>query len=98
MVPALLVGLVVGFVLAIPPGPIAIACLSQALAGEARGGVGLALRAPAVGIGFALLAAFASSALVGALRGLVTDNAWYLLAFQGGCIVALVVLGLHYCR
>ena len=49
-------------------------------------------------IGYALLAAFASSALVGALRGLVTDNAWYLLAFQGGCIVVLVVLGLRYCR
>src|SRR4029453_12741111 len=74
MVTALLVGLVVGFVLAIPPGPIAIACLSQALA----------LSASAMDIGYALLAAFASSALVGALRGLVTDNAWYLLAFQGG--------------
>ena len=98
MVTALLVGLVVGFVLAIPPGPIAIACLSQALAGQAREGLALALSASAMDIGYALLAAFASSALVGALRGLVTDNAWYLLAFQGGCIVVLVVLGLHYCR
>ena len=84
MVTALLVGLVVGFVLAIPPGPIAIACLSQALAGQAREGLALALSASAIDIGYALLAAFASSALVGALRGLVTDNAWYLLAFQGG--------------
>jgi threonine/homoserine/homoserine lactone efflux protein len=84
MVTALLVGLVVGFVLAIPPGPIAIACLSQALAGQAREGLALALSASAMDIG--------------ALRGLVTDNAWYLLAFQGGCIVVLVVLGLRYCR
>jgi arginine exporter protein ArgO len=83
MVTALLVGLVVGFVLAIPPGPIAIACLSQALAGQAREGLALALSASAMDIGYALLAAFASSALVGALRGLVTDNAWYLLAFRG---------------
>jgi threonine/homoserine/homoserine lactone efflux protein len=98
MVTALLVGLVVGFVLAIPPGPIAIACLSQALAGQARASLALALSASALDIGYALLAAFASSALVGALRGLVTDNAWYLLAFQGGCIVVLVVLGLCYCR
>ena len=44
---------------------------------------------------YALLAAWASSALVGALRDIVTGNAWYLLAFQGGCIVVLVVLGLH---
>ena len=98
MVTALLVGLVVGFVLAIPPGPLAIACISQALAGQARESVALALSASAMDIGYALLAAFASSALVGALRGLVTDNAWSLLAFQGGCIVVLVVLGLHYWR
>jgi len=98
MVTALLVGLVVGFVLAMPPGPIAIACLRQALAGQAREGLALALSASAMDIGYALLAAFASSALVGALRGLVTDNAWSLLAFQGGCIGVLVVLGLRYCR
>jgi len=98
MVTSLLVGLVVGFVLAIPPGPLAIACISQALAGQARESVALALSASAMDIGYALLAAFASSALVGALRGLVTDNAWSLLAFQGGCIVVLVVLGLRYCR
>ena len=98
MVTALCVGLVVGFVLAMPPGPIAIACLSQALAGQTREGVALALGASAMDIVYALLAALASSALVGALRDMVTDNAWYLLAFQGGCIVVLVVLGLHYWR
>src|SRR5438105_15770706 len=97
MVTSLLVGLVVGFVLAIPPGPLAIACISQALAGQARESVALALSASAMDIGYALLAAFASSALLGALRCLVTDNAWSLLAFQGGCIVVLVVLGLRYC-
>jgi len=59
MITALLVGVVVGFVLAIPPGPIAMACVQQ---------------------------------------GLVLHHAWALLAFQGGCIVVLVVLGLRYCR
>jgi threonine/homoserine/homoserine lactone efflux protein len=98
MITALCVGLVVGFVLAIPPGPITIACLRQALAGQTREGVALALAASAMDIVYALLAALASSALVGALRDIVTGNAWYLLAFQGGCIVVLVVLGLHYWR
>ena len=98
MVTSLLVGLVVGFVLAIPPGPIAIACLRQALAGQARAGMALALAASAMDIGYALLAAFASSTLFGALQGMVLDNAWFLLAFQVGCIVVLVVLGLRYCR
>jgi threonine/homoserine/homoserine lactone efflux protein len=98
MVMSLLVGLVVGFVLAIPPGPITIACIRQALAGQTRDGLALALAASAMDIVYALLAAFASSALFAALRDMVTGNAWYLLAFQGGGIVVLVVLGLHYCR
>lgn len=96
MVTALLVGLVVGFVLAIPPGPIMIACIRQALAGQPREGMTLALAASVMDIVYALLAAFASSALFGALRDMITGNVWCLLAFQGGGIVVLVVLGLHY--
>ena len=98
MVTALLVGLVVGFVLAIPPGPIAMACVQQGLAGQARAGLALVLGASAMDIVSALLAAFASSALVGALGGLVLHHAWVRLAFQGGCIVVLVVMGLYYSR
>jgi threonine/homoserine/homoserine lactone efflux protein len=98
MMTALLVGLVVGFVLAMPPGPIAMACIHQALAGQAREGVALVLGASAMDIVYALLAACASSALVGALWGMVLHHAWALLAFQGGCIVVLVVLGLRSCR
>jgi threonine/homoserine/homoserine lactone efflux protein len=37
MVTALLVGLVVGFVMVMPPGPIAMACMRQALAGRETG-------------------------------------------------------------
>ena len=73
MITALCVGLVVGFVLAMPPGPITIACLRQALAGQTRKGVALALAASAMDIVYALLAAWASSALVGALRDIVTS-------------------------
>jgi hypothetical protein len=60
--------------------------------------VALVLGASALDIGYALLAAGASSALVGALWGLVLHHAWALLAFQGGCIVVLVVLGVRSCR
>src|SRR4029453_3313888 len=98
MLTALCVGLVVGFLLDIPPSPITIACIRQALAGQTREGVALALAASAMDIVYALLAAMASSAFFGAVWDIVTSNAWYLLAFQGGCIVVLVVLGLHYWR
>jgi len=98
MVTALLVGLVVGFVLVMPPGPIAMAGMRQALAGQTREGLALVLGASAMDIGYALLAAYTSSALVGARWAMVLHNAWALLAFQGGCIVVLVVFGLRYCR
>jgi len=98
MITALLVGVVVGFVLAIPPGPIAMACINQGLAGQTREGVALALGASAMDMVYALLAAFASSALVGALWGLILSHTWVLLAFQSGCIAVLVVMGLHYWR
>src|SRR5919202_6541416 len=98
MVGALLVGLVVGFVLAMPPGPIAMACIHQGLAGQTRAGVALVLGASAMDSVYALLAAFASSALVGALWDLARHHAWVRLVFQGGCIVVLVVMGLRYYR
>jgi putative LysE/RhtB family amino acid efflux pump len=95
---ALLVGLVVGFVMVMPPGPIAMACMRQALAGQTKEGLALGLGAAVMDSGYALLAAFASSALVEALWDMMMHHAWALLAFQGGCIVVLVVVGLHYCR
>jgi len=98
MVTALLVGLVVGFVMVMPPGPIAMACMRQALAGQTKEGLALGLGAAVMDSGYALLAAFASSALVEALWDMMLHHAWALLAFQGGCIVVLVVVGLHYCR
>ena len=98
MVTALLVGLVVGFVMVMPPGPIAMACMRQALAGQTKEGLALGLGAAVMDSGYALLAAFASSALVEALWDMMMHHAWALLAFQGGGIVVLVVVGLHYCR
>ena len=98
MMTALLVGLVLGCVLAIPPGPIAIALLRQALAGQVRAGVAMALGAAAMDSVSACIAGWASSALVESLPGTMRDHAWGLLAVQGGCIVVLVGCGLRYLR
>jgi len=96
MVTALLVGLMLGWVLAIPPGPIAIAILRQALAGQARAGVAIALGASVMDILSVGLAGWASSALVASLQSTLREHAWGLLAMQGGGIVVLVGCGLRY--
>jgi len=98
MVMALLVGLVLGFVLAMPPGPIAIAILRQALAGQVREGVAMALGASAMDSVSVFIAGWASSTLVASLQDTVREHAWGLLAFQGGGIVVLVGCGLRYLR
>jgi len=98
MVTAWLVGLGLGLVLAIPPGPIAIAILRQALAGQTRAGVAMALGAAAMDSVSACIAGWASSALVESLPGTMRDHAWGLLAVQSGCIVVLVGCGLRYLR
>src|SRR5437868_362877 len=96
MLTALVVGFAVGFVLAIPPGPIAVACIKQAIDGHRERGIKLALGASTMDIIYALVAAFASSALFAGLRGMITDHGWYLLAFQVVCIIVLVVIGVRY--
>jgi putative LysE/RhtB family amino acid efflux pump len=98
MVTAWLVGLGLGLVLAIPPGPIAIAILRQALAGQARAGVAMALGAAAMDSVSACIAGWASSALVVSLQSTIRDHTWGLLAVQGGGIVVLVGCGLRYLR
>jgi threonine/homoserine/homoserine lactone efflux protein len=98
MVTALLVGLVLGLVLAIPSGPIAIAILRQALAGQARAGRAMALGAATMDILYAGIAGWASSALVESCQGTMRDHAWGLLAVQGACIVVLMGCGLRYLR
>jgi threonine/homoserine/homoserine lactone efflux protein len=98
MMTALLVGLVLGCVLAIPPGPIAIAILRQALAGQVRAGVAMALGASAMDIIYACIVGWTSSALVESFQGTLRHHAWGLLAVQGVCIVVLVGCGLRYLR
>ena len=96
MVTALLVGLGLGLVLAIPPGPIAIAILRQARAGQARAGVAMALGAAAmdsVSAGIAGWASWTSSRPCRAPCGTMPGG-----CSPGGGIVVLVGCGLRYLR
>jgi threonine/homoserine/homoserine lactone efflux protein len=98
MLLSLAVGLVAGFILAIPPGPIAVAVIKNAFSGNTRDGVKIAASASAMDIIYALVAAFASSALVSTLKDKLSGNALLLLGFQVVAIVVLVVLGVRYLK
>jgi threonine/homoserine/homoserine lactone efflux protein len=96
MLTAFVVGVVVSFGMAILPGPIAIAVIKQALEGRYRDGFQIAMSASGMDVLYALIASFASSAIVASLMAAVLSRAWLMLAFQIVCVVVLVVLGLRY--
>jgi threonine/homoserine/homoserine lactone efflux protein len=93
-----LVGLAAGFVLAIPPGPIAVAIIKQGILRNGRAGTQIGIGAATMDMLYAFIAAFASSALVTALKDKITGNEWLMLAFQIVSIGVLVFLGIRYLR
>jgi threonine/homoserine/homoserine lactone efflux protein len=98
MLTALLVGIVVSFGMAIVPGPIAVAVIKQALDGRYRDGLQIATSASGMDVLYALVAAFASSAIVTTVKDAVATREWLMVLVQVAAAVVLVVLGLKYYR
>ncbi len=98
MLTALLLGIVIGFALSIAPGPITVAFMKKALAGNYMPAFMVGLGAAAMDVVFNLLAAFASSAIVITLSNLFIQNRWLSLLFQIISIIILIVLGIRYYR
>lgn len=98
MVSALVLGVISGFTLSIPPGPLSAAVTKHSVGHSFRAGVMIALGGAAMDVVYVLIAAFASSALVVALVNLVTGGGWPPFLFQVLCIIILVVMGIRYMR
>ncbi|MEK9136143.1 MAG: LysE family transporter [Bacteroidota bacterium] len=98
MITALLLGIVSGFILSIPPGPLSAAVTKHSVGHSFRSGFMIALGGAAMDIIYVLIAAFASSAIVIALVDLITGNGWTLLGFQVLAILVLLFMGVRYMR
>ena len=96
MVTALIVGTLTGFVLSIPPGPIAIAVIKHALDGRTRDGYLMAASTFLMDTIYATGAAFASTAILGHLTGEADGPSIWMVLFQTAAIVVLVALGISY--
>jgi threonine/homoserine/homoserine lactone efflux protein len=92
----ILLGIAGGFILCIPPGPLAIAVTKHALEGNLRAGLTLAFGAALMDMVYILLSTFASSAIVVALGQLIKETQWFPLLFQIACIILLLFLGIRY--
>ena len=96
MIPSIILGVIGGFVLAMPPGPISIAATRQVLAGFWRAGLMIILAASLMDMAYMLIATFASSAIILTFQSIVRESKWFLLAFQAVCIGVLLYLGFSF--
>ena len=92
----ILLGIIGGFALSIPPGPLAIAVTKQGIEGNFRAGITLVFGAALMDVVYMLLSTFASSAIVQALEKLIKETLWFPVLFQVACIVLLLFLGIRY--
>ena len=98
MITALLLGILLGFVLSIPPGPLAVAVIKKSFEGRFLPAFMTGLGAAVMDVVYTLAATFASSALVVALSSLFVRFKWLSFLFQMLCVIVLVILGLKYLR
>ncbi|MDL1893822.1 hypothetical protein FBQ87_13190 [Sphingobacteriales bacterium CHB3] len=98
MATALLLGILLGFALSIPPGPLSLAFMKKAVSKEYAAAFMVAFGAAVMDIFYNLIAASASSALVVWLSDLFVENKWLSLVFQALCFFILLVLGIRYLR
>lgn len=96
MILAPLAGILLGFFLSIPPGPISVAIIKKGIQGEKDFGRMIGAGAAGIDILYAVIAAFASSAIVTSLGDFLLDNQWFELIFQVACILILIFLGYRY--
>ncbi|HVK37564.1 MAG TPA: LysE family transporter [Candidatus Kapabacteria bacterium] len=98
MLIALVAGAIVSFGMAIIPGPIAVAVIRKALDDRYRDGLQIAISASGMDVVYALIAAFASSAIVSTARDAVASREWLIVLVQVVATVVLTVLGVRYFR
>lgn len=96
MVTALLLGILLGFALSIPPGPLSLAFMKKAVSRQYSAAFMVAFGAAVMDIFYNLIAASASSALVVWLSDLFVENKWLSIVFQALCFFILLVLGIRY--
>ena len=96
MIGSLIIGLVAGFAMSIPPGPISVAVIKQGVQGNFKPGFHIGIGAAVMDCIYAMIAASASSVIIQKLQLFIAGHAWFELTFQIICIIILVLLGRKY--
>ncbi len=93
MIVAAITGFVIGYLLAIPPGPIGMASVRMALRDGWRPGLYLAVGAGLFDVMYCILAMWASTAVVSALSSWEAESPLLIVAFQFAVVIGMVWFG-----
>ncbi|MFN5176305.1 MAG: LysE family translocator [Ignavibacteria bacterium] len=91
---SLLIGIAVGFVLAIPPGPIGVSVIKIALNNDKKGGILIGIGASLMDVFYCLIAMLFTTAVFGSLQYFFDTYPFAMLLFQGFCVAAMFIFGL----
>lgn len=94
MIISLLIGIAVGFVLAIPPGPVGVSVIRIALNNDKRGGILISIGASLMDVLYCLLAMLFTTAVFGSVQYFFDEYPFAMLVFQGCCVAAMLIFGL----
>jgi len=94
MVFSLLLGTIVGFVLAVPPGPVGVTTLKAGLRGDERTGVLIGFGAGVMDFFYCLFAMLATSAISSSLQSFFSEYPLAIIIFQVLCVLILVGYGI----
>lgn len=95
MFAAIIVGIIVGFVLAIAPGPVSVTAAKTTLFNSRRSAYTLAYATAFVDFLFALMATFAASAVSSAISTFVKENTVLAGILQITIVVGFIIFGIY---
>jgi threonine/homoserine/homoserine lactone efflux protein len=91
---ALLVGIILGFVLAMPPGPIGVTAIRFGLYDNLKPGTHLAYGTSLMDLLYCLVAIFAASAATSAISSFSKDYPYIALMFQVTIVIGFILYGI----
>ncbi|MBS1536900.1 MAG: LysE family transporter [Bacteroidetes bacterium] len=98
MLLSLLIGAIVGFVLAVAPGPVGVTVLKAGLRGDRRGGALISLGASVLDFIYSLLAMLTASIFFSSLQSLFINHPIVMLIFQVVCGGSMIIYGVFQFR
>lgn len=95
MIAAIIVGTIVGFVLAIAPGPVSVTAAKMTLFNSKKSAYSLGYATAFVDFVFALIATFAATAVSAAISEFAAENTLIVSILQISIVVGFIIFGIY---